>query len=307
MKKLLPILLLLSIPFHGSPSPLEARWGYVYHHAPWTQKEYTSGLRRYRTLALTGYELTGSGHLRNPSTDTVLTLQRLYREGRIDLVPVIRPLSVQAAERFLSDEISRAQAAENCATLARDHKFNEIHFDFEYLSPQWADEYAAFLTAVKKAAPDRLISAALFPKVDFPDALHGFHRPDILAPILDRIVLMCYDYHNARGLPGPVTSLEWAERNIQHILTFFPPSKVILGIPAYGYVWKSGRGQALSAKRCLKLQGAQRRHESGTLYVQSGHSLEGWCADSTTRRMMQSLARRYGLAGTAVWRVGFEE
>jgi spore germination protein YaaH len=50
---------------------------------------------------------------------------------------------------------------------------------------------------------------------------------------------MAYDYHRPGTSPGPVAPLAWVEANIQNTLQTVPPEKLWLGIPGYGYRWRS--------------------------------------------------------------------
>ncbi len=153
---------------------------------------------------------------------------------------------------------------------------------------------------------------AIFPQVKFPARMSRFHDLEIIAHHLDEAVIMCYDYHGAHSGPGPVTDVSWAEENIRHALRFMRPERIWLGIPAYGYLWCGGRTEAISAKRGVPLarsHGAV-RHPSGTLHATFTRG-NATCildlSDKTTREKLASLARRYGLAGIAIWRLGLED
>ncbi len=154
---------------------------------------------------------------------------------------------------------------------------------------------------------------AVFPQIEFPKERAGFHDLAVIGPHLDEIVLMCYDLHRQGTTPGPVTDIEWSERNIAHALKLLSPRQIWLGVPAYGYSWDaSGKASALSARSGVKeaTRCSAARHSSGTLYYECAGAKglrRAWIADRHTRLLMERLAARYGLRGTALWRLGFEE
>ncbi len=188
-----------------------------------------------------------------------------------------------------------------------------LHLDFEYLPPDDAQGLATFLGELRPALGGRRLTMAIFPPVDFPGKWSGFHNLDLIGSFLDEIVLMCCDTHRPGTPAGPVVDLEWAERNVSQVLKSVGPEKVWLGVPAYGYDW-AGKGGArvISVRDAAKLAEKHHAigHASGNLYFyyrdQAG-THEVYVADRETRKRMEALAASFGLKGTALWRLGFEE
>ena len=59
-----------------------------------------------------------------------------------------------------------------------------------------------------------------------------------IAPWIDRLRIMAYDY--SLGSPGPVAPLYWVEAILRYAVTIVPPSKLQVGVPAYGRTWVTG-------------------------------------------------------------------
>jgi spore germination protein YaaH len=57
-----------------------------------------------------------------------------------------------------------------------------------------------------------------------------------IAPLVDEIRLMTYDYTGAGSLyPGPIGPLEWQEEVLKYAITKAPKEKFVLGVHLYAY------------------------------------------------------------------------
>ena len=230
-------------------------------------------------------------------------------------VPVISFQSAKDGRALLSSEKAGEKAIVSMLKLARDNGFNHVHLDFEYLPPSYALPLSQFLNPLKNTLEKNgiLLSMAVFPQVEFPFELAGFHDFSIINACCHEVVLMCYDLHRADSPPGPVTDLAWAEKNIRHALRYFSPGRVWLGVPAYGYDYPAkGRARVVSSAFAVKHSAKHRpsRHSSGTLryeYTDKSGERVVFVSDKETRGRLEGLAARYGLKGVAVWRIGLED
>jgi spore germination protein YaaH len=270
-------------------------------------------LKRFDTVVVTGFKIEATGIVSYRFRGTMGETSRITASSGIILYPLITFKSSGVGHRILNDPSLSEKTCLHIKRLVRDRGFKGVHLDFEYLPPQDAARLSDFIKRLRRHIPGKTITMAVFPQVDFPEKLSRFHDLKIIAPVLDGIVLMCYDYHRIGTGPGPVSDLKWAEKNIRYSLSYFPAHKIWLGVPAYGYRWPdSGRATAVSARHGMKLARSYKpvRHESGCLYldyISSGKRYMVYFADRFMRDEMVRLAEKYGLAGTALWRIGFEE
>jgi spore germination protein YaaH len=289
------------------------RWAYLLGTVPYSEQYLNRALTGFDYVVVTGFTFAGDGRIQQKiPLHKVQSLRALARHRGITLYPLISLKSVIAGITLLTDNRIRAGAIENLKKLVTRYQFGGIHIDFEYLHPRYAVHLATFLEELRSAMPGITLSMALFPQVDFPAQYSGFHNIEVIGPHLDEIVLMCYDYYRPGTKAGPVTDIQWAEKNILKVLQHMKPSQIWLGVPAYGYAWdERDRTTVITARRGVKL--AQRyggtRHKSGTLYFvwPRNGNVRVYLSDATTRQRMEELARRYSLKGTALWRLGFEE
>jgi spore germination protein YaaH len=304
---LIVLLLILSQGYCTGESP-SLSWGYIVHSDKLTEDYLQSTFKSYSVVSITGFVLNETGTLSVPTGATYESVRTLSRKTKISMYPLITFKSPATGRRILSSEELRVAAARNIAVCAANNGFHGIHLDFEYLPPGDAPRLGLFLDELRRAYHGT-VTMAVFPPVDYPEKWRAFHDLSIISSRVDQIVIMCYDLHGAHTGPGPVTDAAWAEKNIRYAMDYFDANKIWLGMPAYGYRWCEGRAVAVSARQGMNQAETRTsyRDGSGNLCYKKGTSCITCISDKLMRGKLQALARRYHLAGTAVWRVGFED
>ena len=121
------------------------------------------------------------------------------------------------------------------------------------------------------------------------------------------------DQHRKDTEAGPVADLAWTEKNIHFYLKEIEPSKLIMGIPAYGYIWSSdGRCRTVSARygKTLAARYGFTRHSSGNMYIVytvKGINHRAFISDKAMRIKLKQKSIDMNLKGWAVWRKGLED
>jgi len=93
--------------------------------------------------------------------------------------------------------------------------------------------------------------------------------------------LMGYDYHWDTSPPGPVAPIGWIRDVISYAKTQIPASKIILGIPEYGYDWSGGFGSGISWQQAVQLS---RQYHAPPRYDGSSQSPWFTYTDASHRR-----------------------
>lgn len=101
-----------------------------------------------------------------------------------------------------------------------------FHLDLEHLPPEGVPKSAGFLKKLNADLNGRKLTTTVFLPHGFPAKWSSFRNLELIGPLLDEIVLMCYDYHRPGAPAGPVVDLEWAERKIARVLQSVRPEKV---------------------------------------------------------------------------------
>lgn len=221
--------------------------------------------------------------------------------------------------RMLSNASSRSRAVNGIARLLVENGYRGVNIDFENVKASDRIYLTAFFRELAATLrPKNLLVTASIPAKTYDDkssAHSGAFDYQAIAPYLDMVMIMAYDEHYAGGDPGPVASLPWVERVINYTLKSFPPQKVILGIPAYGYDWSWGKGKALQytgvQNLIKKYQIAPKWHSEYKVpyftYKSWGVTHQVWYENSYSTSYKADLVKKYGLKGVAVWRLGYED
>ncbi|KAI0375555.1 glycoside hydrolase [Pilatotrama ljubarskyi] len=157
---------------------------------------------------------------------------------------------------------NRATLASNILALYTQHGLDGIDLDWEYpaqdgnagnlVSADDGAQFLAFLQVLRATLPDGAVITAATQTVPFagPD---GAPMRDVaaFAEVLDWVLLMNYDTWGSSTTPGPNAPLSDAcgnstQENASALAALqtwtaagFPASKLVLGVPSYGYISRS--------------------------------------------------------------------
>ncbi len=308
------ILILLNITVFCTGSTQEpVKWIYIPQYAKLTENEIAAALSDYDIICFTGVFITGNGEIRFNENKLISRIVKSGRDSNKILYPLITFENSASGKKILNSKALMDKSAAKITGFTRNRSFPGFHLDLEYIDSAYAEKLSIFVKTIKENSGELKLTLALYPQVDFNSPYAGFHNIALLAPYIDEAVIMCYDMHRPDTEPGPVTDISWTEKNIIHLLRFLPPHKIILGIPAYGYLWSDdSSARAVSAKHgaSLKKRHGYRRDDSGSAYLEysvKGARTRGYISDKETRGKMLEIASRHTLGGHALWRAGFED
>jgi cellulose synthase/poly-beta-1,6-N-acetylglucosamine synthase-like glycosyltransferase/peptidoglycan/xylan/chitin deacetylase (PgdA/CDA1 family) len=138
-----------------------------------------------------------------------------------------------------------------------------------------------------------------------------------LAKYCDYIFLMAYDEYSDTSVPGPVSSQKWIEGAVDEAAKQISADKIILCLAAYGYDWADGRqGETKTYQEALtiaKENDGNVRFDNDTYNLYFEYHDEDsvhhkvYFTDAATNFNTLRFATEYGLAGTALWRLGSED
>ncbi len=181
-------------------------------------------------------------------------------------------------------------------------------------------EYTAFITDLATALHEheKLLTIAVHAKTSDYGGLGGFQDWAALGKVVDRMRIMTYDYHWRGGGPGPVAPVYWVSEVAEYATSVVDPSKVIIGVPFYGYNWPVGGGEAYGQTwniindiiRSRGLTVNLQESDAGRSVQENWITYNGrevWFSTSRGLEAKISLVQRLDLAGIAIWRLGGED
>lgn len=240
-------------------------------------------------------------------------------------------------DNLISNVSSTNFFIKNTLDLLRKYDLDGINLDIEYFTDSdfpTSKYLNIFLDKVAKALkannPQYLISVDVNATVILNDKAYDMVK---IGEIVDRVILMAYDYSIATSLrAGPVAPINAPvnahsiSESINSVIGRVPLEKLILGIPLYGYEWQTlntnhkstaifGSGALATYKRVMDLIANRNdvvKHwdeeaESPWLtYTQSAAVKQIYYENERSLRAKVKFVNSKNLGGVALWALGYE-
>jgi spore germination protein YaaH len=251
-------------------------------------------------------------------------------------------------EGFLDNKNAQENLMINVIQEVKNRHINGVILDVEYLGKpdsKYREAFTSFANTfysqMKKELPNVSISLTLLPRSGRDDGLFNLSE---LSPYFDRFIGMTYDYYTpGSDIAGPVAPLHgFAEKqyffdvvtSYQDYTKYISPSKLIMGVPYYGYDWPvengakkqsvvlpqndtNGYAAAMSYGRmradtdiktnqCTWDDMAQ---EMWCYYVDPKTNVDHqvWIGDARSMNAKYQFAKTQKLAGVAIWTLGYDK
>ena len=230
-----------------------------------------------------------------------------------------------ALDRLASDPNAPATLGSTLAGLVSAKNLDGVNFDFEGNGPQDRQGLDNLIASVagrlRSADPHWQITMSTY--ASSAGDPEGFFDVAGLARSVDGFFVMAYDM-NARGTPSATSPLTGSGNtdatDIAEYSQVVPRSKIILGVPYYGYDWPTSGPQvgagatgAPSPVTYAQVSGAHlpsywdRNGQTAWTAYQSGsqwHQI--YYDDPTSMALKARLANQDGIAGLGIWALGMD-
>ncbi len=241
------------------------------------------------------------GSVKTKSTGTVLSTARKLG------IPVTPLFNSPVSETFLSDAKLRSRAVSAIANVMKAGHYKGLHLDFEPPHTRYASDLVTFVAALHSTLPRSSIYLDIVPSSG------GAYDYTRLTPLLAGYALMSYDQHSDGSAPGPVAATPWVQAMTAALLKKIPASHLILGLATYGYAWPKGSTHAKTLPlRSLPAPAVKAAHfdkasqEMTATYTLGGTTYTAWWETMTGIRTKVQMAKKDGLGGVTVWRLGYD-
>jgi spore germination protein len=248
-------------------------------------------------------------------------LDRLRAEG-LPIVPTLANVNPQGswsyqpvASMLHSPALMTRQVAA-IVSLVEQHSYAGIDIDYEDLQAGDRQAFTTFVTRLAAAlhAKGKILSVALFAKAS--DA--GYAPRNVaqdyaaIGRVADQVRLMGYDYHWNSSPAGPIAPVDWIRAVLRYAKTQIPASKIILGVPFYGYDWVGDHGTSVTWMQAVQL--AKEHH--ATIHYDAAsqapwfdytapdgrHTV--WFENAASSRAKFGVAQQAGIGGVYLWMYG---
>lgn len=275
-------------------------------------------------LSIFSYSVNSDGSLSVINDDELISLAKEYK-----VTPNMVITNIGDGERFDSDlahyilnnEDIQNKLISNVIDIMKKKDYKGLDVDFEYVYPEDKEAYSNFLTKVKNEIKkyNYIFSVAVAPKTrdDQPGILYEAHDYKKIGELADHVIIMTYEWGYSGGPSMAVAPLNLVENVISYAVTRIPPSKILMGIPNYGYDWtlpyiEGSLAGSISNYEAVTLakdnnQSINYDIKSQSPYFkyfnQSGIEHEVWFEDARSILAKLNLVLKYNLGGISYWTI----
>lgn len=226
-----------------------------------------------------------------------------------------------ALSTILNDENIQDELIGNIITTMKQKGYKGVDVDFEYIYNYDKVDFENFLRKLTKYLHNEgyFISVALAPKTkaDQTGILYEAHDYEVIGQIVDRIMLMTYEWGYIAGPPMAVAPIAEVEDVIKFAVSVVDSDKLIMGIPNYGYDWtlpykEGSKAKTLSNPNAIELArefGAEIKFDEQSqtpyfyYYDYYGDKHIVWFENASSIKAKLMLMEKYKLSGIFYWTV----
>ncbi|MEA2536487.1 MAG: hypothetical protein QOF11_721 [Chloroflexota bacterium] len=225
----------------------------VYGYLPyWRLDSGTAGRLDYNllsTVAFFGLGIKKDGNIDTAwrgykayvSDDAVAVTNAAHAKG-VRVVPTFQLFdsgTLAKMKAFLHSKAAQSRFIKQALALMERRSADGANFDFEPMPQGLSLDYARFLAKFKAAMRKQIPGSKL---VAATSAGAPYTLIDGIEPIVDQMLVMTYNYRwSGSTVTGAIAPLDNTARTVKlHIARYLkkvPASKLILGVPYYGYDW----------------------------------------------------------------------
>lgn len=290
-----------------------AWWSGTVHDLPWD---------RLTHVAIFDVKLESDGSLSETQnwTSVAADAVSLAEPYGVKVHLTVTAFSGSIMNAVLSDPARRQATIDALVELVDAHGAHGVAVDFEGMLAQNRAHLVQFVESLAARVDEVTVAT---PAVDW----NGAYDYAGLAKASDGLFIMGYDYHYRGGDPGPVAPLRggspWGmyglEWSIEDHLDRAPASRVILGLPLYGYSWPTTGTQIPGASTGTADSvvfanavgeatnfGREWNATTHTPYYFPSSTRQTWYDDTESLEAKILLALDHELLGIGFWAVNYE-
>jgi spore germination protein len=273
-------------------------------------------------ISLFEYHFAVNGSIANELNDA--TAVQTTWQSRVTPIVTITNLTEQGfspelVHQVLNNPAARTTLINNIVSLISRKGYGGVNIDFEQVLEEDRDLFTGFLRQLaERLKPAGLIMTVAVPAKTSENIpwLRGYDYGGIGA-VVDYMFIMAYDWHHAGSEPGAGAPITEVRKTIEFATSRLPRSKIILGMPLYGYDWviPYSPGTVAQATSNQNAIATAMRYQSPIQYSKEAESPffqyrdnqgvthQVWFEDVRSISAKMILVRQYGLQGLGAWQL----
>ena len=319
-------------PALAASAPLQSHE--IFAYAPYWTLPQSSGfdVQDLTTLAYFSVDVNGDGSLDESgsgwngyeSQDLVNLVNRSHAAGD-RVVLTVTDFSQSSLDAITSDPTAPARLSSALIAAISAKNLDGVNFDFEGEGSADQNGLTSLITqvsaALKAANPHWQVTMATYASSAGDSG--GFYNIAALAPAVDAFFVMAYDM-NDQSSPSATAPLVGGSFNdteaLQQFTSVVPASKVILGVPYYGYDWPTTDGTSTAqatggetplSDAVIAASGHPTYWDSSTMTAWTSYQVgsqwhETYFDDPTSLALKAQLANSFKIAGVGIWALGMD-
>ena len=217
----------------------------------------------------------------------------------------------------LAGTSTRSYLINGLVNAALEYDLDGINIDFENISLDAGEPFVEFIRELSIEC--RVHGIVLSVDNYVPMGYTSHYNRKEQGVMADYVIIMGYDEHyGGSDTAGSVASIDFVEKGIADTVAEVPADKVINAIPFYTRIWET-KGTTVTSQ-AVGMEIAQKYiadHSITTVWdektcqnygeYKSGDSYyQVWLEDEDSIRVKLNIMSKYGIAGVAEWKLGFE-
>ena len=260
----------------------------------------------------------------DPTADTVTTnidprAWAVMKKSGVKILPILsnnykEVFRGDAVHRVINDPVKKQRLIDDVINILQKDSFVGVNVDFEELQEKTNEKLVAF----QKDLYEQLHARHLLVTQDVIPFNEDYNFKE-LSKYNDYIFLMAYDQYSDASGPGPIAHQKWIEGAVDAAVKNIPIQKLILAMAAYGYDWRLGKEMSARTVSYQEALFTAKDEEATIDFDNDSYNLKyDYDDEDNVRHQVQftdaatifnalRFATEYGLAGTAIWRLGDED
>ena len=260
----------------------------------------------------------------DPTADTVTTdidprAWAVMKKSGVKILPILsnnykEVFRGDAVHRIINDPVKKQRVIDDVIRILQRDSFVGVNVDFEELQEKTNEKLVDF----QKDLYEQLHAKHLLVTQDVIPFNEDYNFKE-LSKYNDYIFLMAYDQYSDASGPGPIAHQKWIEGAVDAAVKNIPIQKLILCLAAYGYDWRLGKEMSARTVSYQEALFTAKDEEATIDFDNDSYDLKyDYDDEDNVRHQVQftdaatvfnalRFATEYGLAGTALWRLGDED